>query len=107
MTGTVKTRTIAILTALPFLIGAAGSAVAGQSAPPAEISAVRLEPHEGKTQFLIGDPIRVDLVFTREASGYTVNTNPYTYLPIPDQARRPTGRGLEPIAHTCRRGADG
>ncbi len=81
MTASVKT----IWTALLFLMGAGGSAIAGQSVVTAETPAVRLEPHEGKTQFLLGDPIRVDLVFTRQEPGYTVNTSPYTYLPIPDQ----------------------
>lgn len=103
MTASVET----IWTALLLLMGVGGSAIAGQSAATAETPAVRLEPHEGKTQFLLGDPIRVDLVFTRQEPGYTVNTNPYTYLPIPDQIDVRPARGLEPIAYACCRGADG
>ncbi len=101
MTASVKT----IWTASLLLMGAGGSAIAGQSAATAETPAVRLEPHEGKTQFLLGDPIRLDLVFTRQEPGYAVNVSPYTYLPIPDQvdvrpaegwsrSRRPVAEGL-------------
>jgi len=101
MTASVKT----IWTASLLLMGAGGSAIAGQSAATADTPAVRLEPHEGKTQFLLGDPIRLDLVFTRQEPGYAVNVSPYTYLPIPDQvdvrpaegwsrSRRPVAEGL-------------
>jgi len=40
---------------------------------------VRLEAHNGQTQFKIGGPITVDLVFTGAATGYSVDTdvNPY------------------------------
>ena len=47
--------------------------------------AVRLEAHANQTGFLLGDPIRVDLVFPTAPAGYTVNTSPYLYLPIPEQ----------------------
>lgn len=42
---------------------------------------VRLEAHNGQTQFKIGDPITVDLVFTSVTAGYSVDTNANPYLP--------------------------
>jgi hypothetical protein len=33
---------------------------------------VRLEPHEQRTEFKLGDPITVDLVFTAKSNGYAV-----------------------------------
>jgi hypothetical protein len=38
---------------------------------------VRLEPHEGRTRFTLGEPIRLDLVFTGESADYVVNTIDY------------------------------
>jgi len=50
--------------------------LAQQSEPisPADNSGatVRLEPHEKQTQFELGDPITLDLVFTAESPGYAV-----------------------------------
>ena len=47
---------------------------------------MRLEPHASKTQFKIGDPVIVDLIFTSSSPGYVVNTDPRTYLPTSDVA---------------------
>jgi hypothetical protein len=43
-----------------------------------------LEAHDGQTEFKIGDPVTVDLVFTSRAPGYVVNTDTTPYLPVPD-----------------------
>jgi hypothetical protein len=45
---------------------------------------VRLEAHNGQTQFRIGDPILVDLVFTSAAAGVSVDTDANPYLPSGD-----------------------
>jgi hypothetical protein len=45
---------------------------------------VRLEAHNGQTQFKVGDPITVDLVFTSATAGYSVDTNENPYLPSGD-----------------------
>jgi hypothetical protein len=38
---------------------------------------VRLEPHKGRTRFTLGEPIRLDLVFTGRSADYLVNTMDY------------------------------
>jgi len=48
-------------------------------------AAVRLEPHDGRTQFKIGDPVILDLVFTSQSSGYIVKTDNNPYLPVSDR----------------------
>jgi hypothetical protein len=45
---------------------------------------VRLEAHNGQTQFKIGDPITVDLVFTSAAAGYSVDIDANLYQPSAD-----------------------
>ena len=51
--------------------------LAQQSGPisPADSSSatVRLEPHGKQTQFKLGDPITLDLVFTAKCPGYAVS----------------------------------
>jgi hypothetical protein len=47
-------------------------------------AAVRLEAHEGQTQFKLGDPVMLELVFTSRSPGYVVNTNTTPYLPVSD-----------------------
>lgn len=66
MTASVKT----IWTALLLLMGAGGSVIAWQSAAQAETPAVRLEPHDGKTQF--SSAIRYEWIwFSRNGSRAT------------------------------------
>jgi len=45
---------------------------------------VRLEAHNGQTQFKVGDPITVDLVFTSAAADYSVDTDASPYQPSGD-----------------------
>ncbi len=45
---------------------------------------VRLEPHDGRTQFKIGNPVVLDLVFTSRSRGYVVKTDDSPYRPLPD-----------------------
>jgi hypothetical protein len=45
---------------------------------------VRLEAHNGQTQFKVGDPITVDLVFTSATAGYSVDTDANAYQPSGD-----------------------
>src|ERR1700684_2574285 len=45
---------------------------------------VRLEAHNGQTQFKVGDPITVDLVFTSATAGYSVDTDSNAYQPSGD-----------------------
>jgi hypothetical protein len=45
---------------------------------------VRLEAHDGQTHFKIGDPVILDLVFTRWTPGYVVNNDTTPYLPASD-----------------------
>jgi hypothetical protein len=61
----------------------AQDAAVGTALPNAGI-AVRLEAHNGQTQFKIGDPITVDLVFTSATAGYSVDANENPYLPSGD-----------------------
>ena len=46
---------------------------------------VRLEPHNGQTNFKVGDPVVLDLVFTAKSPGYEVNTDLRPYLPTSDE----------------------
>jgi hypothetical protein len=46
--------------------------------------AIRLEAHEGQTQFKLGDPVMVDLVFTSPSPGYVVITDTSPYRPASD-----------------------
>jgi hypothetical protein len=45
---------------------------------------VHLEAHGGRTQFKIGDPVILDLVFTSHSSGYIVKTDDNPLLPVSD-----------------------
>jgi len=54
------------------------------TASAASGAAVKLEAHNGQTQFKLGDPIVVDLVFTSAASGYSVDTDVNPYQPSGD-----------------------
>lgn len=72
-----------------FAVGLALSPAAAQNSRPTIIPnlgpvSVRLEAHEGRTTFKIGDPIILDLVFTTNARGYAVDTNTTPYLPPVD-----------------------
>jgi hypothetical protein len=62
---------------------------AGQNSAPVGThknsgAAVRLEAHDGKTHFKIGDPVALDLVFTSRSPEYIVNTDTSPYLPASD-----------------------
>jgi hypothetical protein len=48
------------------------------------VTSVHLEAHEGQTKFTLGDPVRLDLVFTGRSPGYIVKTDSTPYLPVPD-----------------------
>ncbi len=54
----------------------------GTNGSPA--ASVHLEPHEGKTQFKLGDLVVVDLVFTGSSPGYIVRTDTTPYPPATD-----------------------
>jgi len=54
------------------------------TAPATSSLTVRLEAHNGQTQFKIDDPITVDLVFTSAAAGYSVDTDVNPYQPSGD-----------------------
>jgi hypothetical protein len=56
-------------------------------------AAVHLEAHGGRTQFKIGDPVILDLVFTSKSSGYIVKTDNSPYLPISDGVNIAPDRG--------------
>ncbi len=62
---------------------AAQDAAVGTALPNSGIT-VRLEAHNGQSQFKVGDPITVDLVFTSATAGYSVDTNENPYLPSGD-----------------------
>jgi hypothetical protein len=76
---------------------ACGSVAAQQRRPaqPASQStaAVRLEAHEGQTEFKLGDPVILDLVFTSQLPGYVVDTDQNPYLPTSDEATIAPGGG--------------
>jgi hypothetical protein len=66
---------------------ACGSGAAQNSTPVGDENSgavVRLEAHNGQTQFKIGDPVTLDLVFTSGSPGYVVNTDTTPYLPVSD-----------------------
>ena len=46
---------------------------------------VHLEPHESKTDFLIGDPVFVDLVFSGGSAKYSIDTDSNSAQPSGDQ----------------------
>jgi hypothetical protein len=74
-----------------------GSALAQQPTPvqPAAVpgATVRLEPHKGGTEFKLGDPIVLDLVFTGHSPGYVVNTDRNPYQPTSDVASITPAKG--------------
>ena len=74
---------LAVLAQLLSCICRAQDVTAGALVPNAGFT-VRLDLHEGKSKFLIGDPVLVDLIFVDGAPGYSVDTNMYTYLPPHD-----------------------
>jgi hypothetical protein len=70
---------VTTLRGLVFLIavsiaGSSDRRGAAQQTPSSPIgsssASVRLEPHEGKVQFRLGDPIALDLVLAAESGGY-------------------------------------
>lgn len=91
---------------LPLLFGLAS--VAAQMPAPVLADAparamVRLAVHDAQTQFKIGDPVVLDLVFTSAATGYVVNTDTNPYLPAPDVIKvSPDGGWVR--SHSGRRG---
>ena len=60
-------------------LGASSNGANGTSAPD-----VRLEAHDGQTQFKIGDPVIVDLVFSGGSPGYIVRSDMNLYQPSSD-----------------------
>lgn len=91
---------IVTMVAVLALPGASG---AQNTISPTNGASVRLEPHNGQTQFRLGDPVTVDLVFYGGSASDAVVTSVNPYLPVPDEV------DLEPLdgwlrAHTARPG---
>jgi hypothetical protein len=57
----------------------------GSGTSGGDYAAVYLEPHAGQTQFKIGDPVVMDLVFAGKAAQYVVKTESGPYLPPVDE----------------------
>jgi hypothetical protein len=79
-----RTSKLAILA-----LGLAWGSVAAQKSTPVETdensaATVRLEAHDGQTDFKIGDPVILDLVFNSRSQAYVVDTDTSPYLPVPD-----------------------
>jgi hypothetical protein len=70
--------------------GLASGSGAGQKSPAAgpgddSGATARLEAHAGQTQFAIGDPVIVDLVFASRSPGFVVDADTTPYLPVSDE----------------------
>ena len=72
-------RTLFVTTAGILGLGVVTAPVSAQSG-----ATVRLEAHNGQTQFRLGDPVIVDLVFTGGSASDAVMTSPTWFLPGPD-----------------------
>jgi hypothetical protein len=79
-----QTSQLAIL-ALGLVVGSGAAQNARTNATNEDsATSVHLEPHQGITQFKLGDPVMLDLVFSSREPGYVVNTDPNPYRPVPD-----------------------
>ena len=76
-------RLLSVLVAFTLAV-ASSSMLLGQATPAPVGVSVRLEAHEGRANFFIGEPIVVDLVFAGRTPEYSVNTSQYLYLPVPE-----------------------
>jgi hypothetical protein len=56
-----------------------------QAGSGSDYAAVHLEPHAGKTQFKLGDPVIVDLVFSGRSPHFVVKTESGPYVPPIDE----------------------
>jgi len=107
LTGRIQNlRTLFQLTCLAIVLSCAMC----MSQPPSRVdnASVRLEPHEGKSAFKIGDPVILDLVFTSRSPGAVVKTGDNPYRPVSDRVDvSPDGGWIRTHAIFRGQGTDG